>query len=218
MSTSKTLPLLGLKKISFQRSLIVAGAFVAALTLNFSMSEVAFAAGAAHGAHEELPAFGDFLLSKKVYWINFLIYAALLSYLLKNLFAKAWVNRRKAYQESISSGQSLLEKSERQLADARKQIAELPEEISKLENRLTKEVEFEARAIIEDASQRADKIKTQANQSAAAERQAAAARYQEQLVDLAIKRAISRIPGMMSAEVDSRLSNKVLSSVNGLLN
>lgn len=207
------------KSSRVQNAAVAAAVIGAALILDLSFCQGAFAA-TEHHAHAEgpLPSFAEFLAEKKVYWINFLIYMGILSYVLKKTFVKAWANRRNAYQDAINSGQKLLEDSEKQLADARRLMATLPAELASLKDRMSKEVDFEASSIVHDASERAEKIKNQASQSAAAERRAAITQYQDRLVDLAMKRAIAKIPGLLSTEVDSRLKNKVVASVSGLLN
>jgi F0F1-type ATP synthase membrane subunit b/b' len=83
---------------------------------------------------------------------------------------------------------------------------------------MTKETSFETEEMLREASDKAEKIKLQASQTATAERRAAITQYQDQLVELAIARARSKVSGMLSAEVDTRLKNKVLGSVAGLLN
>lgn len=167
---------------------------------------------------EALPSFFEFLAEKKIYWINFIVYVALLFFVLKKVFLKAWGTRRSAYKDAITSGQKLLEESERTLAEAQSLMASLPNEVSSLKLKMSQEAEYEAESIVRDASQRAEKIKNQASQSAAAEKRAAISQYQEKLIDMAMKNARNKVSGLISADVDSRLKNRVVASIDGLLN
>ncbi len=174
----------------------------------------------ASSAHAEapLPDFVEFLKEKKIFFINFIVYLVVLVYFMKKLFASAWKTRRAAYKDAITSGQELLKDSERQLTEAKDLLSSLSQQVQSLRVFMNKEVELEGQRILKEASERANKIRNQASQTAAAEKRAAINNYQEQLVELAIERARKRVSGLLSDEVDSRLRSRVVASVSGLVN
>lgn len=173
----------------------------------------------AAGSHDgPLPSLADFILDKKMYWINFLVYTCILVFVVKKIFVKAWSARRLAYIEAINSGKKMLEDSQVKLEEAKKQLSEASTEIADLKVRMLKDTDFEAARLVQLASEKADKIKNQASQSAAVEKRAALNKYQEKLVELAILRARTRVSAGLTSEVDSRLKDRVVGYVSGLIN
>jgi F0F1-type ATP synthase membrane subunit b/b' len=181
-----------------------------------AFSKIALAAG---GQSEELPPpILDFVLSKKTYWINFLVYFSIVYYLCARAFPKIWQNRREEYLNAIETGKRKLAESEAQLAKARIFYEEVPEKVLAIKESLQKQVEIDSEQIIEEAKIKVSKLDQAGNENLVAASRALHQEFKKDLIALAIDKAKNKAKNAASADVEQRLQSKVLDRVSNLIN
>ncbi len=182
-----------------------------------SVPATALAASGHHSA-EPLPPFSDFIISKKTYWINFLVYFGIVAFLLAKALPKGWKSRRAAYVQALDSGKQKLVASEQKLSEARALYESMPQKISSIKTSLEAEVEAECKRIAEEASEKSKQISSSAAENLEAERRLNDQKFKKELIDLAINKAHAKARQSANSEVESRLRGKVVEKVNSLVN
>lgn len=153
----------------------------------------AYAEGAAH-----TPAISDL----KYYWINFLVYLALLYFALRKVVPAAWAARRERISTALQGARVALSTAEQELQAVQEALRRLQEpstaatgklnEVQKLRAEVLSDGRAEAQKIIQDAEQRAVRIQAQAREQLAGEVRTAQANVRAQLVERAVESARTR--------------------------
>lgn len=153
----------------------------------------AYAESAAH-----TPAISDL----KYYWVNFLVYLAILYLALRKVVPAAWAARREQISASLQSASAALNTAEQELQAVQDALRGLQEpssaaagkvsEVQALRAEIIRDGQAEAQRIIQDAEHRAARIRAQAREQLAGELRTAQASLRAQLVERAVESARSR--------------------------
>lgn len=170
------------------------------------------AAWAAAPGHGE-PSIADLL----PYWINFLAFVALLTFLLRSLVVRGWAARRDAIASAVAGGAEARATAEKELAAAGQRLAALPERIREVEQQVLREGELEARELIQRAEESAQLARTQAQVSIAAEQRAIERTVREQVAARVLNQVQERLQRELTPERDRVLREAVLGGVRSMV-
>lgn len=176
-----------------------------AVSVNFMAailsSSVAFASGS-EGAHH------GSIADVAGLWINFLVYVALLTALLRKPIKNGWAARRERIAEEVSAATSELEAAERELAAVEALTKNITQEQSRARADILKQGELEAAAIVTAAQEKAARIKSQVRDLLQGESRSAEANFRAALVAKAVELSKARFQtgefaGRQGAYVDA---------------
>lgn len=138
-------------------------------------------AAAGHGE----PAIGDLTF----YWINFVLYVGLLTYILRRPIAKAWTARTARITHTVAQSSDEVEAAERELNAIEALTKTLPQEEEKIKQQIVSQANSEAVDIIQQAEQRAARIRAQARELLNGEMRSAQSSFRQALVTRAVQLA-----------------------------
>jgi F0F1-type ATP synthase membrane subunit b/b' len=157
---------------------------VLSLGLALSISEAAFAAGGA-GHH---PSIHDIV----PFWVNFVIYLALITALLRKPLKNGWASRRNRIADEVASATSEMEAAERELAAVEALTTNLSQEQERARVEILKQGELEAEEILSSAREKATRLGFSARELLEGESRSAQAHFRAALVAKAVDLAKSR--------------------------
>lgn len=169
------------------RTAIILLALSAALTSIFSLTIPSAIAAAGHAAHSA-PAFTDL----KFYWINFILYVGIMTYILRKPLAKGWAARAARIKQSVMRSSDEVEAAERELNAIEALTKTLPQEEERIKKEIAEQGDAEAAEIISQAEQRAARIRQQATELIKGETRSAQSSFRQALVDRAVQIAKDR--------------------------
>lgn len=150
-------------------------------------------------------------------WLNFLIYCALLYFILRKPVAAAWQARRAAIDSAVNAAELKNKAMQLELEKAQNLLNSLDEECARISRDIAKEAELESQEIIRSAGKRAERLLTQAQDTVRAERKAAELAIKRELVDLALKQAKLKLATEITLESDRDLRDSALSSTSSVV-
>lgn len=160
-----------------------------AISVNFMAailsSTTAFASGS-EGAHH------GSIADVAGLWINFLVYVAILTVLLRKPIKNGWAARRERIAEEVSAATSELEAAERELAAVEALTKNITQEQSRARADILKQGELEAAAIATAAQEKSARIKSQVHDLLQGESRSAQANFRAALVAKAVELSKAR--------------------------
>ena len=177
------------------------------LISGLSISLIAFAEE--HGHH--IPSIWD----TRFFWLNFIIYVSVLTYLLKKPITNGWTARRDAIESAVNSGKRELEAAQDKLQAAEGKMRMLDQEIIRITRDIETETQRESTLLIQDASKRAERIQVQAKEMADAEIKNAKAKIRAEVIDAVMKKAEDKIMQQVNESSDVQLRAATLGAVKG---
>jgi F0F1-type ATP synthase membrane subunit b/b' len=174
-----------------------------------SLGLVVFAslpAWASSGGHHE-PSIADL----GVFWVNFIIYSALLFVLVRKPIGSAWAARRASIMTAVTSATDEVGSAERELNATEALLKNLSAEQDRARAEIVRQGKVEAEAIAEAAHEKAERIKAQAKELLKGEGRSAEAAFRATLVAKALemsreKFARGEYSAKQSQYVDAALS------------
>jgi len=167
-------------KTSTHARLVVATALVA----TFAVSDFAMASGGA-GHH---PSIYDIV----PFWVNFVLYVALMTYILRKPIKNGWASRRARIAEEVSSATSDMEAAERELATVEALTKNLSQEQDRARTDILKQGELEANAIVSAAKEKSARLASSTKELLEGESRSAQTHFRAALVAKAVELSKSR--------------------------
>ena len=133
-------------------------------------------------SEEHEPSIADLTYS----WINFLMYVALLTYLLRAPIKKGWSARVGAIKDRIEGASAQLEIAERELNAAEALVQGVAQEKTRIKTEVSTQASREADLIVEQANERAERLKQQAAEMLEGEMRSAQSAFKADLVARAV--------------------------------
>lgn len=150
-------------------------------------------------------------------WVNFAIYAAILTYLLRKPLAAAWAARRAAMIDLVGAAQREAEEARKELVAAEAKISTLNAELARVGADIEKEGVREAGDLVLDAKKRAERIVAQGKDLALAEKRSTEESIRKEIVEQALKRAEASLRNELNVDTDRPLRDAAVSAVRGLV-
>lgn len=175
------------------------------------------ALAAAGGHAEPLPPFSQFLWMLFPSWVNFLLFAGVVFFLVRRPAARAWAGRRRSIEERIMEADSALQASQKRLDHAHNKLSSLRADIEKIQSDIQDEAEAEAARLLAEAKRRAQSIQQHAEEAAAAEYQSAKKAVRDELVALAMNSAAQKLDREITPEYDRALRKSAIGEVGQLV-
>lgn len=169
---------------SLKTSTSVPAVVAFSLVIALPVTELAFAsAGAGHhpSIHDIVP-----------FWVNFVIYVALMTVLLRNPIKNGWASRRDRIAEEVSSSSSDMEAAERELAAVEALTKNLSQDQERARIEILKQGELEASAVISSAKEKAARLASSTKDLLEGESRSAQGRFRAALVAKAVELSKSR--------------------------
>jgi len=143
----------------------------------------AYASGAGH-----TPSIGDLTF----YWINFVLYVALMSYLLRKPIKNGWAARTARIKQTVADCTDQVESAERELNAIEALTKGLPAEQERARQQIITQANLEAADIVKQAEQRAVRIREQSKEMLKGEMRSAQSSFRASLVSRALQLAKDR--------------------------
>jgi F0F1-type ATP synthase membrane subunit b/b' len=121
------------------------------------------------------------------YWINFLLYVGIMTYILRKPLAKGWAARAARIKQSVMQSSDDVEAAERELNAIEALTKTLPQEEERVRNQIIEQANAEAADIVRQAEQRAVRIREQAKELLKGETRSAQASFRQALVARAVQ-------------------------------
>jgi F0F1-type ATP synthase membrane subunit b/b' len=123
------------------------------------------------------------------FWVNFAIYLAVLFVALRKIIPQAWMARRNAILENVTSAARELEQAEKAVRNAEDKTKNLASEQEAARQEIIKQAELEAVQIITAAKEKAERQKAQAKELIQGESRSAESTFRTELVFRAVELA-----------------------------
>jgi F0F1-type ATP synthase membrane subunit b/b' len=156
---------------------------ISILTALLIVSSDAHASGAGH-----TPSMADLTF----YWLNFVLYLALMSYLLRKPIKKAWSARATRIKQTVADCTDQVASAERELNAIEALTKALPAEQERARQQIISQANLEAADIVKQAEQRAARIREQSKEMLKGEMRSAQSSFRTSLVSRALQLAKDR--------------------------
>lgn len=186
-------------KTSTSVTAVVATSLVTAL----AVSDVAVAsAGAGHhpSIHDIIP-----------FWVNFVIYIALMTALLRKPIKNGWASRRNRIAEEVASATSEMEAAERELAAVEALTKNLSLEQERARVEILNQGELESDSIVSAAKEKAARLATSTKDLLEGESRSAQAHFRSALVAKAVELSKTKF---QTGELAARQSHYVAAAID----
>lgn len=147
---------------------------------------LASASSSAEGHHN--PSLGDLTF----YWINFILYIALMTYILRKPIRNGWAARTARIKQTVAHCSEEVESAERELNAIEALTKGLAAEQERVQQEIISQANLEAQEIIKQANQRAVRIREQAKELLKGEARSAESSFRASLVKRALTLAKER--------------------------
>jgi len=191
-----------------QLSLLVATLAVVGATLLLS-ANLAHASGG-EGQH----SFSDLY----PYWVNFILFALLLRYLLKDKITSGWAARRNSIETQVEAAQSEKKIAEGLLEESRRLLASVDSQIRAAKEQISKQAEFEVQEIGRLARDKATRTLLNAKESVEAGTRTALRSIRQELVSEALARATKTLREDAKSGSDARYRGAAAGNCSRLVN
>lgn len=185
-------------------------ALLGTLLLLLAVGTVAFAADG-HGADAGV-LLKDFLYRV----LNFTVAFGLLAFFIAKPLRKGMAGRRQEIDNALAQAQTAREEAEAKFRDYDAKLSRAAEEIEEIYQGIRREGELEQEKILANARAAAEKIKSEAERTAAMEVEKARTALRREAADLAIHLANELLRGSVGVADHERLVNEYLQSVGEL--
>jgi F0F1-type ATP synthase membrane subunit b/b' len=169
-------------------------------------------AAMASSGHSE-PRFSDLTF----YWINFVLYVAIMAYILRKPIRTGWAARVERIKQSVTRSATDVEVAERELNAIEALSKSLPAEQERIKQQLLEQANLEAEELIKDAHQRAQRIRHQAKELVFGETRSAESAFKRSLVSRAIAIAKDRFGKGELVARDAVYTARALSRADSLI-
>jgi len=159
---------------------VVATFFIATL----AASDLAMASGSA--GHQ--PSIYDIV----PFWVNFVLYIALMTFILRKPIKNGWASRRTRIAEEVSSATSDMEAAERELATVEALTKNLSQEQERARTEILKQGELESDAILSAVKEKSGRLASSTKELLEGESRSAQAHFRAALVAKAVELSKSR--------------------------
>jgi F0F1-type ATP synthase membrane subunit b/b' len=156
---------------------------VSILTALLAVSSEAHASGAGH-----VPSIGDLTF----YWVNFVLYVALMTYLLRKPIKNGWAARTARIKQTVADCTDQVESAERELNAIEALTKGLPAEQERARQQIVSQANLEAADIVKQAEQRAARLREQSKEMLKGEMRSAQSSFRASLVSRALQLAKDR--------------------------
>lgn len=167
--------------------------------------------------HHELPSLETLLATLLPYWVNFVIFAGALFFLLRNPIKQAWSGRKSGFQDYLSRAQETLRLSQDHLKEVEGRVSRIVEERRRVKLEIEHETEVEVNRILREAKNRAEAIARQAQETGVAEHAAAKRGVQREMIALAMEGARRKLEQQVTPEFDRTLRQAACCSAGELM-
>lgn len=150
---------------------------------SLASSSSAHASGAGH-----TPSIGDLTF----YWINFVLYVAMMCYLLRKPIRNGWAARAARIKQTVTDCTDQVESAERELNAIEALTKGLPAEQERARQQIIAQANLEAADIVKQAEQRAARIREQSKEMLKGEMRSAQSSFRASLVSRALELAKQR--------------------------
>jgi F0F1-type ATP synthase membrane subunit b/b' len=156
--------------------------------------ELAAASGTGHS-----PSISDLTFP----WINFILYVALLTYLLRGPIVKGWSGRRQNIKARVEGAAEQLQTAERELNAVEALVQCAAQEQERIKTEVSGQAAREAEMIVAQAQERTVRMKQQAKEMLEGEMRSAQSSFRSRLVERALQVAKQKFA---TGEYESRES------------
>jgi len=139
------------------------------------------------------------------YWINFIVYIALLCFLLRKRLPAFWEARHALIVGEIQRGREDLAAARRALEEAEQRLLLAERHVEELAKKMRTVTSAEVMEILEGAKRKCAAIQEQAWQNASAEREAALSALREEIIALALSKAVELAKAELSPDRDREI-------------
>lgn len=151
------------------------------------------------------------------YWVNFVIYIAALTYLLRKPLANFWHKRHSELQREVTSGTQALRQAQQLLATAEARKSRLDYDLTQLRETITEQAQQEAALLKADAQKQLSTILAQSSSRLEAEERRAETSLRHELAEEVLTKTEGRLRETLTPEQDRNWREAMLGSLGGLL-
>jgi F-type H+-transporting ATPase subunit b len=148
--------------------------------------------------------------------LNFVVAFGLLGYFIAKPLRKGMAGRRQEIESALAQAQTAREEAEAKFRDYDAKLSRAAQEIEEIYQGIRREGELEQEKILANARAAAEKIKSEAERTAALEMEKARTALRQEAAALAIRMASDLLRGTVGAADHERLVNEYLQSVGEL--
>lgn len=148
--------------------------------------------------------------------LNFAVTFGLLAYFVTKPLRKGLAGRREGLEKELAEARRAKEEAEARFAEYDRKLSQAAEEIETIQTELRREGELERERILADARQMAEKIKSEAQHTAAGEVSRARSELRREATELAVALAEDLLQKNFTAEDQDRLVNEYTQKVGEL--
>lgn len=150
------------------------------------------------------------------YYFNFVIYAFLLFYLLKNPIISGVRDWAIGVEQEINKGAKALEVAQESLTDAQGKLATLPQAVQDLKERMNKELQSELASIKAEGEKTLKDIERKAAETISSERDNMSKSFKTKLVNAAVASATKKLKSENTKTSDSGRRKEAVSGIGRL--
>lgn len=151
------------------------------------------------------------------YWVNFILYLAILFFALRKVIPQSWMARRNAILENVTASARELESAEQAVRAAEERTKNLATEQETAKQEIIRQAELEAAQIIKNATEKAERQKAQAKDLIEGETRSAEATFRAELVERALELARDKFKSGAFAAKESSYRDAALARAKRLV-
>ncbi len=186
---------------------------IATIFFSLGLAGIVFAAGGEGGHHPE----SGVLLKDFLYRVfNFTVTFGLLAYFLTKPIRRGLGNRREGIEKSLLQAQSTRAAAETKFAEYDQKLAQAAAEIEQIYSEIRREGELERERILASAKETAEKIRQDAERTAANEVVKARVELRREAARVAVQIAEDLLKQKITAQDQARLTSEYMQKVGEL--
>lgn len=152
------------------------------------------------------------------YWVNFLLYCALLYFVLRKNLPNLWRQRASTIESQVRRGEQELARANAELKSAQERMGRIEQDTKAVVAQIAAEARNESAQVMKEAQEHAQRLQAQARDLAAAERRATEKSIKEELARTVVERATARVVRELTPERDRALRDASVQGLQALLN
>lgn len=156
-------------------------------------------------------------MSLQWYWVNFLLYIAIMFFILRKQVANGWGQRRGLIETAVNRSQIELEAAQQKVDEAEERLAGLREVLERVTVEIAQEANLEAKHILEDARARAERTAKQVQDNIQAENRVAELTIRTELSDVVISKVRGRLQSELNPDSDRALRQAALNESRAII-
>lgn len=152
-----------------------------------------------------------------IFWLNFIVYIAVMYFLLRKPFPVLWAKRRAGIEQGVRASAAELDRAKATLQQSQQKLNNLENDIARLREEMRSETQAEQKALEAYGKVKSEKILARARDNYVAEKRSLEQKLQHEISEMALKLVRERLSSELSSDADKIWRDAALKNVKELV-